>query len=125
MPQNVKYELRVVEIGEQVSEFIAHGVLVFFKHGVPPELADFSIQHQPTALHQPVAPGDTIWIDKDRFKVLAVGDVVNTNIANLGHMVLKCNGLHEPEMPGDICVESKPLPPIKIGTIIKVKSGKN
>jgi glucitol/sorbitol PTS system EIIA component len=120
MPDNVKYELQVVEIGEQVNEFIAHGVLVFFKQGAPAELAEFSVQHQSTPLYQPIAPGDTIYIDNEQFRVLAVGEVVNINIANLGHMIIKCNGLHEVEMPGDICVELKPLPPLKIGTVITI-----
>lgn len=119
---NVKYEMHVVALGPLVSEFIAHGILVFFEQGAPEELAEFSILHEHTQLHQPLEPGDLIFIDQASFQILAIGEVANPNLANLGHVIIKFNGLHEPEMPGDICVEVKPVPPIQIGTVVKIVS---
>ena len=110
----------VKEIGPLVKEFIDAGILVFFGEDAPPELVEFSIIHDGRLADQNVQPGDFFDIDQDEFEVLAVGDVANDNFRNLGHIILKFNGKHKPELPGDICVESKPLPEIKIGDMIKV-----
>jgi PTS system glucitol/sorbitol-specific IIA component len=121
--QTVKYELTVTEIGPLVSEFVAEGILVFFEEGAPEELAEFSIIHDHGPLQSPVEPGDTILIGDEPFNVLAVGEVANDNLKNLGHLIVKMNGLTEPEMPGDVCVDNKPVPDIKIGTVVKILSG--
>ena len=115
-----KYETRVVEIGPQVSEFLKHRILVFFRKGAPPELAEFSILHEPNEHFEDVEPGDDILIGERSYRVTAVGDVANANIQSLGHLILKCNGRTEPELPGDVCVESDDLPPIEVGTIIRI-----
>lgn len=121
--QTSKYELTVTEIGPLVGEFIAEGILVFFEEGAPEELAEFSIIHKHGPLQSPVEPGDTILIDDEPFNVLAVGEVANENLKNLGHLIVKMNGLTKPEMPGDVCVDKKPVPDIKIGTVVKILSG--
>lgn len=116
----VKYKMEVVEIGPLVSDFIENNMLVFFQQGSPDELREIAILHTHTELHHPITPGDTFVIDQDSFKVLAVGEVANDNLANLGHLVVKFNGETEPEMPGDVCVEAKPIPSVQTGTVIKI-----
>ncbi|MCD6553295.1 MAG: PTS glucitol/sorbitol transporter subunit IIA [Anaerolineae bacterium] len=116
----VKYEAKVVEIGPLVDEFIEAGIVVLFETGAPPELAEFSILHEHGPLKEDVVAGDIILIDNEPFQVTAVGDVANKNLANLGHLIIKTNGLPKPEMPGDVCVEAKPLPQISIGTEIRI-----
>lgn len=119
----VKYEAKVVEIGPLVSEFIEAGIVVLFEIGAPPELAEFSILHEHGPLKGEVVVGDIVLIDSESFRVTAVGDVANQNLANLGHLIMKCNGLTEPELPGDVCVEVKPLPHISVGTEICILDG--
>lgn len=117
----VKYTMRVVRIGEMVESFIENELLIFFGEEVPEELVDLSIIHQHGDLTDPVVPGDSIVIDDHAsFEVLAVGDVANHNLVHLGHLIMKANGSSEPELPGDICVERKPLPPIKVGSTITI-----
>lgn len=119
----VKYEAKVVEIGPLVSEFIEAGIIVLFEIGAPPELVEFSILHEHGPLKGEVVVGDIVLIDSESFRVTAVGDVANQNLANLGHLIMKCNGLTEPELPGDVCVEVKPLPHISVGTEICILDG--
>jgi PTS system glucitol/sorbitol-specific IIA component len=117
----VKYEMRVVEIGPLVDEFLQAKMLVFFKVGAPPELAEFSILHEPSHSFANVKPGDRIVVDNEHsYRVTAVGEVANKNIGALGHLIMKCNGRTEPELPGDVCVEDKELPPIRVGSIIRI-----
>lgn len=117
---HTKYEMHVVEIGPLVSEFIEAQILVFFKVGAPPELAEFAILHEPSAFFEALCPGDQIVIGADKFQVTAVGEVANNNIRELGHLVMKCNGRTSAELPGDVCVEDRPLPQIEVGMTIQV-----
>ena len=52
--------------------------------------------------------------------VLAVGTVANENLRNLGHLVLKFNGLSEAEMQGDVNVPEGAIPEIVPGTEIQI-----
>lgn len=120
---NIKYEMRVVEIGPLVSEFVEAKILVFFKTGAPPELAEFSILHEPSDFFMDVQVGDRILFGQDSYEIKAVGDVANKNIRELGHLIMKCNGLTTAELPGDVCVEDKELPSIKVGTVVRIAAG--
>ena len=64
--------------------------------------------------------GDVITIDETSFEVLAVGDVANENLMNLGHLNLKANGLHEAELPGDVNIPVVELPEVEVGTRITI-----
>ena len=119
----IKYEMHVVEIGPLVSEFVDAKILVFFKFGAPPELAEFSVLHEPSAFCVEVCPGDYIVIGNEQYQVTAVGEVANNNIRELGHLVMKCNGRTSAELPGDVCVEDKALPQIEVGMTIRVIDG--
>ena len=115
-----KYEARVTEIGPYVSEFIEHNILVLFGEQAPEELAEFAVLHDGKTLNGTLKVGDVVTLGEERYSILAVGEVANQNLANLGHLVLKFNGEHEPEMPGDVCVEAKPLPEIEPGLLIRI-----
>jgi PTS system glucitol/sorbitol-specific IIA component len=117
-----KFCAKVVSIGELVTEFTEAGILVFFGENAPDELKEFSIIHDGKSLAKPVAIGDRVKVAGHSYKVLAVGEVANTNFSNLGHFVMKANGAHEVEMPGDVCVEAKPLPQIEIGSEFLIES---
>lgn len=116
----IKFKATVTDIGPLVSEFINADILVFFGEDTPEELREFSIIHNGEKLLQDVVPGDQINIDDSSYKVLAVGNVANLNLANLGHLIIKFNGLTEAKLPGDVCVENKEIPPIHIGTVLTI-----
>lgn len=116
-----KYETKVIKLGPITQDFIDEGMLIFFQINVPDELAKIAILHAHDKLHQKVVAGDKLIIDGQPLTILCVGEVANENLANLGHFVVKFNGLTQPEMPGDISVPSDvPIPPIAPGTIIKI-----
>ena len=116
----IKYKAKVTEIGRLVDEFINAGILVFFGADAPPELREFSIIHDGETLHADIVPNDIVFIDDESYKVLAVGEVANSNLGNLGHLILKFNGLVQPELPGDVCVEKKPVHPVEVGSVFKI-----
>ncbi len=120
MTGQLKLRSRITAVGKEVAEFRAAQVLVFFADGAPEELADISLLHIPEVNRAGISPGDTLHLGTEPFRILAVGDVANENLANLGHLVVKANGRSEPELPGDVCVEARPLPDLKVGDLIEI-----
>jgi len=117
----IKYEARITEIGPSVSEFIEQNILVLFGKDAPEELAEFSVLHDGKVLIGKIAPGDAIHLGDQQYRILAVGEVANTNLANLGHLIMKFNGETEPEMPGDVCVEAKPIATLEPGQVFRIE----
>lgn len=117
----IKYSATVTAIGPLTGEFVEAGILVLFGASAPEELRDFALIHDGEELAAPLGAGDAVWVDANCYRVLAVGDVANENLKNLGHLVLKFNGQTEPELPGDVCVELQPLPPVTVGTVLRIE----
>jgi PTS system glucitol/sorbitol-specific IIA component len=111
-----RYATTVTRVGEQVAEFVASGLIIFFAEGAPEELHFFSVLHEPEVTTGGVRPGDVVRIADRELRVTAVGDVANDNMVNLGHIDLKANGADEAPLPGDLCVEEGPLPEVRPGT---------
>jgi PTS system glucitol/sorbitol-specific IIA component len=115
------YRTTVTQVGPQVPEFIATGLLVLFAEGAPEELHDFSVLHRPDPLAREVRAGDRLVLGDLNFAVTAIGDVANKNLESMGHAVFKANGNRRIELPGDICIEQKQLPPVVVGMEIRIE----
>lgn len=115
-----KYHTTVTSVGEMAAEFAAEGILVFFGPDAPEELHEFAIITTASELAAPVETGDAVHIDGVEFPVLCVGPVANDNLAGLGHLVVKFNGLTEPELPGDVSLPAVPAPVVSAGTEILI-----
>lgn len=116
-----KYKTRVTSIGPLAVEFMDEQIMVFFGVEAPEELHDHAIVHEEiSGLAGTVAPGDTIIVGDTSLTVLAVGSVANQNLGSMGHLVLKFNGLSEPEMDGDVTVAAVDLPHVEPGTIVEI-----
>jgi len=117
-----KYKTTVLYLGELASEFIDESIMVFFGKEAPEELHEHAVVHEETTgLDGEVAVGDTVIIDGQSYPVLAVGAVANKNLESMGHLVLKFNGLEEPEMEGDVCLPEVELPAVKTGSVIEIQ----
>ncbi|HHY88584.1 MAG TPA: PTS glucitol/sorbitol transporter subunit IIA [Chloroflexi bacterium] len=119
----IKYQATVTYIGPLVSEFLDSGIVVLFGEDAPEELRDFAIIHDGHELIESIIPGDCVQIRGETYRINAVGEVANSNLANLGHLVLKFNGANEVEMPGDVCVEARQLPEIQVGDTLIIHAG--
>jgi len=116
----IKFQGKIISIGPLVDEFKQAGILVFFGKSAPEELIEFSVIHDASELIEPLEVDDIIFLGEEQFKVLSVGEVANTNLANLGHLIMKFDGETEARLPGDVNVELKPVPDIKVGLEIKI-----
>lgn len=116
----IKYQGKIISIGPLVDEFKQAGILVFFGKNAPEELVEFSVIHDASELVEPLSVGDSIFLGEEQFRILSIGEVANTNLTNLGHLILKFSGETEARLPGDVNVELKPVPEIKVGLEIKI-----
>ena len=117
-----KFKGNVLYLGDLASEFMDEGIIVFFGKEAPEELHEHAVVHEEAVgLDGEVVPGDTVMIDDQSYPVLAVGAVASKNITSMGHLVLKFNGLEEPEMEGDVCVPEVELPEVKPGSIVEIR----
>ena len=116
----VKFRTEVVAVGPLAEEFRAAGILVLFGEGVPEELADVAVVHRPTTDVEDLVVGDVLVAEGEEMRILAVGDVVNENFRQLGHLSLKRNGQADAALPGDLCATEGPIPPLSAGAEIVI-----
>ena len=110
------YSTKVVGIGGEAEKFsrLAKMIVIFDDSMVLPELREFSVLHSGNKLT------DVIKLAGSQFKILKVGNEVNNNIKNLGHIVIKFNDDKDDLLEGSIHVEDKPIPKIRIGDEIEI-----
>ncbi|HQT61838.1 MAG TPA: PTS glucitol/sorbitol transporter subunit IIA [Acidiphilium sp.] len=101
----VLYRSRIGDIGPEVPDLLEGGVLIFFRAGVPAELAEVSVLHTPEIeLPTPPGIGATVRIGAQRLAITAIGDKAWEKTIELGHLTLSLNGAATAERPGEICV---------------------
>ena len=59
-------------------------------------------------------------IDGREYKITCVGYEAPITLKGLGHCTFNFSGAEEAELPGTIYVEAKPMPEIKIGSVIRI-----
>ena len=100
------YRTEITELGPEVPEFLDMGLLILFKAGAPPELAEMSAMHEPeTFREEPPKVGDILAVGDRELRITAVGERAWKNVRDLGHVVFKFNGQDETEAPGEIYLE--------------------
>jgi glucitol/sorbitol PTS system EIIA component len=117
----VRYRTRMTAVGPLVPDFREQGLIIFFAEGAPEELHEFAVLHSPDVTSGGLRSGDTIAIDSWSAEILAVGDVADDNLVNLGHLDLKANGESTPALPGDVNVAVGPLPEIHAGSVMEIR----
>lgn len=113
------YNTMVTTIGELVSAFYKEKLIIIFKDNAPEELADYCVLHAGNMLSDCVKQGDVLVIAGQEYRIVYVGDEVQTNLQNLGHITLRFDGTTE-GLGGSVYLEDKALPVIKIGDAISI-----
>lgn len=118
---DVRYEAEISAVGALASQFFDEGIVILFGEDAPDELADFAVLHRregtPGGL---VVPGDRLELGEEVLQVVGVGDVANDHLAELGHVVLKRDGRQAPQLPGDLCCDEGPIPPLEPGMRLRI-----
>jgi len=108
----LKYRGVIQSMGSLVPEFLPYGILIFFGETAPEELRDTALVHNGTQLASELAAGDYLKFSPSSaneqpqsYRVTAVGESANANLAELGHVVIHFDGASTAKLPGAISVE--------------------
>lgn len=116
----VIYENQVKGMGDCVLEFADTNMFIIFGENAPDEIKDYCYVVSVNPLNGEIAAGQTLEIDGESYQITAVGYEAPHTLAGLGHCTFKFGGLTEADLPGQICIEDKPMPTLKIGSTIRI-----
>ena len=114
------YENQVKASGVAVEEFKDAGMFIIFGENAPEEIKDYCYSVSVNPINGVIAPGQFLEIDGTEYKITCVGEEAPVTLKGLGHCTINFSGATEAELPGTIYVESKPMPEVKIGTVIRI-----
>lgn len=116
------YSTTVKSVGSMVSETADAGMYVLFGGNAPDALREYCFLVEVTPVQGQIAPGQTFTAGSSTFPITAVGDVVNTNLHQLGHMTVQFDGATTAPMPGTMVVANPggALPELTAGTPITI-----
>lgn len=114
------YECRVKAQGSCAEEFRETNMFVIFGDNAPPEIKDYCYWIDLAPLNGTIAAGQYLRVDGQSYRITSVGWEAPVTLAGLGHCTFHFNGLTEPDLPGTIYIEEKPLPEITRGSVIQI-----
>lgn len=117
---DIIYSTRIENIGEKAKEFFEANMFITFKENAPQELIEYCFIHNENNLLEDIKPNDILCIDDVNYKIKAVGELVNQNLKELGHITYNFLGEEEAKVGGTLYLEKKEIAPIAVGTILKV-----
>ena len=114
------FNTEVTAIGAQAELFKEEEMLILFGAQAPEGLAEYCYTIRLSKTSQDIQPGQLLHFDDHAYRITAVGNVVNKNLNDLGHITIKFNGATEAELAGTLYVENRPLPAVDVGTEISI-----
>lgn len=115
------YETEIVDFGSSAEMFKAEKMVILFGDNAPDDLADYSYIINIHPINGDIEPGMVISFDEKSYKITAVGEVVEKNLSDLGHITLNFDGAQEADLPGTLYLEDAPLPDLAVGTTIRIQ----
>ena len=116
----VIYENQVKAAGVAVEEFKDAGMFIIFGENAPEEIRDYCYSVSVNPINGEIAAGQYVEIGGREYKLTCVVYGAPSTLKGLGHCTFNFSGATEAELPGTIYVEAKPMPDIKIGSVIRI-----
>ena len=115
------YQTIVRAIGSEARLFQEEKLLILFGRKAPDTLKEYCFTIDVNAVTSKILPSMRLAIDQESYLITAVGEIVEKNLAELGHLTIKFDGAACPELPGTLHVAAGGYPTIEIGTVIVIK----
>ncbi|AVK60659.1 PTS sorbitol transporter subunit IIA [Lactobacillus sp. CBA3605] len=118
--QELVFETQVIEVGQEAQDFSAINMLILFGQEAPDALRSscYIINVQP--VKAAITTGMQLKINDTSYQITAVGDEVQRNLTNLGHIAISFTGKTTAELPGTLYVEQGDYPVIEAGAAIAI-----
>lgn len=114
------YENIITDIGN-LSEELGGDFVILFGENAPSTLKDYCYIVEVKKAQSEIRIGDSFFFDDDEFKIIAIGDIAQRNLEELGHVTINFKGDETILLPGTIIVSEKERPCINVGTKIIIK----
>lgn len=118
--ENATYQTQVKEIGADAKEFSEINMVIFFGDEAPDALRSSCYIIDVKPINGEIKPGMHLVIDDVTYEITAVGNEVQRNLKNLGHIAVSFTGKTTAELAGTMYVEEKAYPDIKVGSQVKI-----
>jgi len=96
------YHVEIIKVGECALEALDEDMLILFNESVPVDAADYCFIHNHDTLKGNIVVGGYLVIDGVTHSITAVGDAVNQNLGNLGHITLRFDGSNRADFIGSL-----------------------
>ncbi|MDD7306247.1 MAG: PTS glucitol/sorbitol transporter subunit IIA [Peptoniphilaceae bacterium] len=115
----IKYETKVVEIGNSIRE-MGNDVIILFGSTVTEDLKDYCYVINTNKVNGQILTGDYIELDGEKFTILGVGNLAQQNLESLGHLSIYTSGNLADLLPGAIVIKVNNELTIQQGSTIKI-----
>jgi glucitol/sorbitol PTS system EIIA component len=116
------YKNKIINIGPLANTFLEEKMLILFGNNAPQDLKDFCYNIDVVDADGEIKAGQKLLINNEEFEITAVGNLVQRNLTNLGHITLRFDGTTTPKLPGTLYLEDKEIPAIELNTELKIIS---
>jgi PTS system glucitol/sorbitol-specific IIA component len=119
--EKIVFETKVKEIGQEARDFKEIKMAILFGDEAPDALRSscFIIDIRP--VQNQITDKMILQINNEEYQITAVGNEVQTNLTNLGHIAISFTGAADAELPGTLYVEDRPYPEIQVGSKIQIR----
>ncbi|MCG9624379.1 PTS glucitol/sorbitol transporter subunit IIA [Vibrio mediterranei] len=111
------YQSTIKHVGELAEEALADNMMILFGEMAPADAAEYCFIHSHDSLKGNINVGGTLRLGSNEYPITAVGEVVNKNLSELGHITIRFDSLNEAEYPGCLHVSGS-VPHCNIGETI-------
>lgn len=115
------FETEIISVGAEAELFKDEKMVILFGKDAPDTLKDYCYNIKVNPVKGSITTDSILAIDESSYKVTAVGDVVQKNLEDLGHITIKFDGSTSAELPGTLYVEEKDIPDLDIGSHVMIQ----
>lgn len=118
---NKIFETKITQVGIEAQNMIRDAkILILFGEEAPADLAEYCFKINNKKLSGTIEAGGQLIIDDQCFPITSVGNLVEKNLINLGHITISFDDSTGGSLPGTLHVKSKKIINIKLHSIIQI-----
>jgi len=115
------YSVEIIKVGECAAEALSDDMLIMFNESAPADAAEYCFIHNHDTLRGEIVVGGHLVIDEITYPITAVGDAVNQNLGNLGHITLRFDGAVSADFVGSLHLAGVQPSAVAAGSTITFK----
>jgi PTS system glucitol/sorbitol-specific IIA component len=96
------YSVEISKVGESAAEALSDDMLIIFNELAPADVVEYCFIHNHDILQGEIVVGGNVVIDGVTYPITAVGDAVNQNLGNLGHITMRFDGAVAADFVGSL-----------------------